>query len=75
MRGYGLTHPTVNELRLAYADVTLKHPLTGVEFSAGRVRISQAEVTSTGGGTPEKPMLELGFSATLCWIEVKVIAA
>lgn len=75
MRGYGLTHPTVNELRLAYADVKLKHPLTGVEFSAGRVRVSQAEVSSTGGGTPEKPMLELGFAATLGWNEVKVIAA
>jgi alpha-D-ribose 1-methylphosphonate 5-triphosphate synthase subunit PhnI len=74
MRGYGLTHPTVNELRLAYADVVLKHPLTGVEFSAGRVRISQAEVSSTGGGTPEKPMLELGYAATLGWNEVKVIA-
>jgi alpha-D-ribose 1-methylphosphonate 5-triphosphate synthase subunit PhnI len=75
MRGYGLTHPTVNELRLAYADVRLKHPLTGAEFSAGRVRISQAEVVSTGGGTPEHPMLELGYSATLGWNEVKVIAA
>lgn len=75
MRGYGLTHPTINELRLAYADVTLTHPLTGATFSAGRIRVSQAEVVSTGGGTPEKPMLELGFSATLGWNEVKVIAA
>lgn len=75
MRGYGLTHPTVNELRLAYADVKLTHPLTGKAFSAGRVRVSQAEVVSTGGGTPEKPMLELGFCATLGWNEVKVIAA
>ncbi len=75
MRGYGLTHPTVNELRLAYADVKLTHPITGKEFSAGRVRVSQAEVVSTTGGTPEKPMLELGFCATLGWNEVKVIAA
>lgn len=75
MRGYGLTHPTINELRLAYADVTLTHPLTGQPFSAGRVRVSQAEVVSTGGGTPEKPMLELGFCATLGWNEVKVIGA
>jgi len=75
MRGYGLTHPTINELRLAYADVTLTHPLTGKPFSAGRIRVSQAEVVSTGGGTPEQPMLELGFCATLGWNEVKVIAA
>ena len=75
MRGYGLTHPTINELRLAYADIKLTHPLTGKPFSAGQVRVSQAEVVSTGGGTPEKPMLELGFCATLGWNEVKVIAA
>ncbi|MFN8440211.1 MAG: carbon-phosphorus lyase complex subunit PhnI [Caldilineaceae bacterium] len=75
MRGYGLTHPTINELRLAYTDVRLTHPITGKEFSAGRIRVSQAEVVSTTGGTPEKPMLELGFCATLGWNEVKVIAA
>lgn len=75
MRGYGLTHPTVNELRLAYTEVKLKHPLTGVEFSAGRVRVSQAEVVSTGDGSPERPMLEQGFAATLGWNEVKLIAA
>ncbi|MCB0109685.1 MAG: carbon-phosphorus lyase complex subunit PhnI [Caldilineaceae bacterium] len=75
MRGYGLTHPTVNEVRLAYADVKITHPLTGTEFSIGRVRVSQAEVVSTGGGTPEQPGLELGFAATLGWNEVKIIAA
>lgn len=40
MRGYGLIHPTVNELRLAHADVKVKHPVTGVPFTVGRVRVS-----------------------------------
>jgi alpha-D-ribose 1-methylphosphonate 5-triphosphate synthase subunit PhnI len=75
MRGYGIVHPTVNEVRLGYGDVLLKHPLTGATFSAGRVRISQAEIVDTGGGTPEKSGLDLGFSATFGWNEVKVIAA
>lgn len=74
MRGYGIVHPTVNEVRLGYGEVQIKHPLTGATFSAGRVRISQAEVVNTSGGTPEKPGLELGFAATLGWNEVKVIA-
>lgn len=70
MRGYGNAHPTVNELRLAEAEVVVRHP-SGAEFSAGRVRVSQAEVTSKGrGGT-----LDLGFAATFGWNEVKVIAA
>ncbi len=69
MRGYGKAHPTVNELRLAEAEVMVKHP-KGIEFSAGRVKVSQAEVVSKSG---EK--LSLGFAATLGWNEVKCISA
>jgi alpha-D-ribose 1-methylphosphonate 5-triphosphate synthase subunit PhnI len=68
MRGYGSVHPTVNELRLAEAPVRLRHP-RGTSFSAGRVRISQCEIVS------KTTKLELGFSATFGWNEVKVIAA
>ncbi len=73
MRGYGLIHPTVNEVRLAYADVNLRHPITGEHFSVGRVRVSQAEVVTTFAGGEAK--LALGFAATLGWNEVKTIAA
>jgi alpha-D-ribose 1-methylphosphonate 5-triphosphate synthase subunit PhnI len=72
MRGYGLIHPTVNELRLGHAEIEVKHPVSGVTFSAGRVRVSQAEVVTSGG---EKNGLQLGFAATLGWNEVKLIAA
>jgi alpha-D-ribose 1-methylphosphonate 5-triphosphate synthase subunit PhnI len=74
MRGYGIVHPTVNEVRLGYGDVQMRHPVTGASFSAGRVRISQGEIVDTSGGTPEKPGLELGFTATFGWNEIKVIA-
>lgn len=69
MRGYGTAHPTVNELRLAEAEVMVRHP-SGASFSAGRVKVSQAEVTSKG----KSGLLELGFCATFGWNEVKVIA-
>lgn len=69
MRGYGNAHPTVNELRLAEAEVMVRHP-SGASFSAGRVKVSQAEVTSKG----KSGLLELGFCATFGWNEVKVIA-
>ena len=76
MRGYGGIHPTVNEVRLAYAEVQVKNPVTGVVFSAGRARYSQAEVvTKFAQGADGKPALELGFAATLGWNEVKLIAA
>lgn len=69
MRGYGSDHPTVNELRLSQAEVVVRHP-AGTEFSAGRIRISQAEVVSKNKG----PRLNVGFCATFGWNEVKVIA-
>ena len=69
MRGYGDAHPTVNELRLGEAEVRVRHP-SGAVFSAGRVRVSQAEVTSKG----KSGHLDLGFCATFGWNEVKVIA-
>ncbi len=74
MRGYGSVHPTINEVRLAYADVMMTHPITGESFSAGRVRMSQAEVVTTLKGSAENPRLALGFCATLGWNEVKTIA-
>ncbi|MEL6809527.1 MAG: carbon-phosphorus lyase complex subunit PhnI [Pseudomonadota bacterium] len=69
MRGYGQAHPTVNELRLAEAEIVVEHP-DGRSFSAGRVRVSQAEVVDKKG---EK--LGIGFAATFGWNEVKCIAA
>jgi alpha-D-ribose 1-methylphosphonate 5-triphosphate synthase subunit PhnI len=72
MRGYGLIHPTVNELRLGYAEVEMTHPVTGEPFSAGRVRVSQGEVITSGG---DKNSYQLGFAATLGWNEIKLIAA
>ncbi len=69
MRGYGNAHPTVNELRLAEAELRVRHP-RGTVFSAGRVKVSQAEVISKG----KAGQLDLGFCATLGWNEVKVIA-
>ena len=69
MRGYGFVHPTVNELRLAHADVQVKHPVTGEDFSIGRVRTSQAEVVTKGASG-----YKIGFTATMGWNEVKLIA-
>ncbi len=70
MRGYGPTHPTVNDLRLGEAEVRLRHP-RGTVFSAGRVRVSEAEMVSKAS---EGGKLQLGFCATFGWNEVKTIA-
>ncbi len=72
MRGYGMIHPTVNELRLGYVEVEVTHPVTGARYSAGRVRVSQCEVISPDNS---EQGYTLGFAATLGWNEVKLIAA
>lgn len=72
MRGYGLIHPTVNELRLGYAEVEVKHPVTGEVFSAGRARFSQCEVVAPNTA---ETTYTIGFAATMGWNEVKLIAA
>ncbi|MHB1104530.1 MAG: carbon-phosphorus lyase complex subunit PhnI [Devosia sp.] len=73
-RGYGAAHPTVNELRLAEAEVVVRHP-EGCEFSIGRVRVSQCEMVSkTVSKDRKEERLHLGYCATLGWNEVKVIA-
>lgn len=69
MRGYGFIHPTVNELRLAYAEVQVKHPVTQEPFSIGRVRVSQGEIVSS-----DKAGYKIGFTATIGWNEIKLIA-
>lgn len=74
MRGYGGIHPTVNEVRLAYADIEVKHPVTGAPFSLGKIRVSQNEIVSPFKESSERPELDLGFCATMGWNEVKVIA-
>ncbi len=75
MRNYGGIHPTVNEVRLALADVRLEHPVTGAIFSAGRVRVSSAEVVTKFTSNKTPPELSLGFAACLGWNETKLIAA
>jgi alpha-D-ribose 1-methylphosphonate 5-triphosphate synthase subunit PhnI len=73
MRGYGSVHPTINELRLAYANLMLTHPISGEPFCIGRMRVSMAEVVTTVKRA-EGPAVKLGFCATMGWNEVKTIA-
>jgi alpha-D-ribose 1-methylphosphonate 5-triphosphate synthase subunit PhnI len=73
-RGYAAAHPTVNELRLAEAEVRVRHP-DGTAFSVGRLRLSSCEmVAKTTNADTKAEYLKLGFTATLGWNEVKVIA-
>jgi len=73
MVGYSGVHPTVGEVRLAHAEVLLRHPVSGAPFSAGRVRVSRGEIVAPATD-PAQGALQLGFCATLGWNETKLIA-
>ena len=73
MVGYSGVHPTVGEVRLAHAEVLLRHPISGAPFSAGRVRVSRGEIV-VPSPDPSQGSLQLGFCATLGWNETKLIA-
>ncbi len=42
MRGWGLSHPTLAELRVGYLAVKIKHPLWGIEVTIGRIMVTEA---------------------------------
>jgi hypothetical protein len=65
----GGVYPPGTVIQLVPGEVMVKHP-NGTEFSAGRVKVSQAEVVSKTGDK-----LGLGFAATFGWNEVKCISA
>lgn len=73
MVGYSGVHPTVGEVRLAHAEVLLRHPVSGEPFSAGRVRVSRGEIVAPAHD-PAQGSLQIGFCATLGWNETKLIA-
>jgi len=72
MVGYSGVHPTVAEVRLAHTEVLLTHPVTGALFSAGRARVSRAEILAPLHS--ETTGLSLGMCGTLGWNETKLIA-
>jgi len=41
MRGWGLSHPTLAELRVGYLPVKIKHPLWGTEVAIGRIMVTE----------------------------------
>jgi alpha-D-ribose 1-methylphosphonate 5-triphosphate synthase subunit PhnI len=76
MRGYGMVHPTVGELRVGYLPLLSRHPYTDeVEF-VGEVKVTEAEVISKMKTSPgdELPVLTLGYGLCFGHNETKAIS-
>jgi alpha-D-ribose 1-methylphosphonate 5-triphosphate synthase subunit PhnI len=75
MRGYGVLHPTVAELRYGFLPIKLPHPLTQEMVEIGEVPITECEVVSTHSATEgAQASFGLGYGCCFGHQEVKAIA-
>jgi alpha-D-ribose 1-methylphosphonate 5-triphosphate synthase subunit PhnI len=74
MRGYGDVHPTVGELRVGYLPLVVKHPVTRRPYTAGEVKVTEAEVIARFSGADGTPRFTLGYGLCFGQNEVKAIS-
>ena len=76
MRGYGVMHPTVAELRVGWLPVLLPHPVTGELVEYGEVPVTTCAIVATHGDSNAAgpAHFTLGFGACLGHHETKAIA-
>ncbi|MBU2512782.1 carbon-phosphorus lyase complex subunit PhnI [bacterium] len=75
MRGYGMVHPTVGELRVGYLDVYVKNPYTGLAERTGEIKVTEAEVISKAENRQgDSPVFTLGYGICFGHNETKAIA-
>jgi alpha-D-ribose 1-methylphosphonate 5-triphosphate synthase subunit PhnI len=75
MRGYGVVHPTVGELRVGYLDVHVTNPYTKQLEYIGEVKVTEAEIISQAKRRHgERPMFTIGYGLCFGHNETKAIA-
>jgi len=74
MRGYGDIHPTVGELRVGYIPVKIKHPHSGVLYTVGEVKVTEAEVIAKFTANDGSPKFTLGYGLCFGHNETKAIS-
>lgn len=74
MRGYGVVHPTVGELRVGHIPLVIPHPLTGEAETAGEVLITEAEIIAHAESATGGPRFTLGRGICFGHNETKAIA-
>jgi len=74
MRGYGDIHPTIGELRVGFIPVRIKHPRTGEPYTAGEIKVTEAEVIARFTGSDGTPRFSLGYGLCFGHNETKAIS-
>jgi alpha-D-ribose 1-methylphosphonate 5-triphosphate synthase subunit PhnI len=78
MRGYGMIHPTVAELRVGRAQVRIPHPFRkGEAVTLGSIVVTEVEIVASVQRLEEEetPTFSLGYGACFGHNEVKAISA
>jgi alpha-D-ribose 1-methylphosphonate 5-triphosphate synthase subunit PhnI len=74
MRGYGDIHPTIGELRVGFIPVRIKHPRTGLPYTTGEIKVTEAEVVARFTGSDGTPRFSLGYALCFGHNETKAIS-
>ena len=74
MRGYGVVHPTVGELRVGTIPLVMAHPLTGDAETVGEVLVTEAEIIAHAESSDNGPQFTLGYGLCFGNNETKAIA-
>jgi alpha-D-ribose 1-methylphosphonate 5-triphosphate synthase subunit PhnI len=74
MRGYGVVHPTVGELRVGTLDLVVPHPLTREPEKLGEVLVTEAEIIAHAEVGNGKPRFSLGYGLSFGHNETRAIA-
>jgi alpha-D-ribose 1-methylphosphonate 5-triphosphate synthase subunit PhnI len=74
MRGYGVVHPTVGELRVGTVPLTVAHPLSGEPEKIGEVLVTEAEIIAHATAGADGPKFTLGYGLCFGHNETKAIA-
>ncbi|MBN1850656.1 MAG: carbon-phosphorus lyase complex subunit PhnI [Deltaproteobacteria bacterium] len=75
MRGYGMVHPTVGELRVGYLEVNVKNPYTQQPEKIGEIEVTEAEIISQAKHKDgNRPQFTLGYGLCFGHNETKAIS-
>ena len=74
MRGYGILHPTIGELRVGYVPVKVKNPYTEAVEVIGDVKVTEAEIIYQMGAGEGLPKFTLGYGLCFGQNETKAIS-
>jgi alpha-D-ribose 1-methylphosphonate 5-triphosphate synthase subunit PhnI len=74
MRGFGVVHPYVGELRMGYLPVNVVNPYTQKPELIGEIKVTEAEIISKLEANEGDPKFQIGYGICLGHNETKAIS-